>query len=134
MKGEPLNGPAASIITLERAFPVTAPVRAEKFPYADERPGVLDHRTNTVIDGFCRHGLGQELGHAGIPGRANVMKFRVGGTYDDRDIGVGTLLVHAEAVQELHPIQVYGPVTQNKVNRKLQENVPSYFRVVGCVM
>ena len=44
----------------------------------DERPGVLYHRADAEIDHFRRHRLGQKLGHARIPRRADMLGFRIG--------------------------------------------------------
>lgn len=129
-----LTGAVLAAVKAAVKFVPRAPaVGTEEVADPEERPGVLYHRADAEIDHFRRHRLGQKLGHARVPRRADMLGFRIGGTDDDRHVGIGAFLVLADPGQEGHAVQAMGPVAQDKINLELDEYVPGHFRVWGAV-
>ena len=101
-----LTGAVLAAVKAAVKFVPRAPaVGTEEVADPEERPGVLYHRADAEIDHFRRHRLGQKLGHARVPRRADMLGFRIGGTDDDRHVGIGAFLVLADPGQEGHAVQ-----------------------------
>ena len=117
-----LTGAVLAAVKAAVKFVPRAPaVGTEEVADPEERPGVLYHRADAEIDHFRRHRLGQKLGHTRVPRRADMLGFRIGGTDDDRHVGIGAFLVLADPGQEGHAVQAMGSVAQDKINLELDD-------------